>query len=442
MSESPLQSFLAPWSGAATGVPAEAPWLAERRTHARAAFLGGGFPSLRDEDWKYTDVRAIASRRFRPGAGRAVTPDAIAAASFAAAGVHELRFINGEYTPGAVAPALPAGVIVLPLAEALARHDGTLNQQLGRHADPGKHGFLAMNAAFARDGALIFVPDGVTVEIPVSLLFASAAGAEPSGSCPRNVIVLGRNAMATVIECYTGDDDGEYLTNAVTEARLGPGARLEHYRLQQEGARAYHVANLTVTQERDSRLVSHAIALGALLARNEIDVRLAEPGAHVTLNGLYAGAGRQHLDNHTRVDHLVHDTGSDEHYRGVMGGRARAVFNGKVVVHPQAQKTDARQSNANLLLSDDAEVDTKPELEIHADDVKCSHGASIGRLDENMLFYLRSRAIPAATARSLLTFAFADEVIRDMGFAPVRARIEQRVLGRLPDAELIREFVQ
>lgn len=432
--------FLAAWAG--TPGRAEAPWLAERRVEARAAFLDLGFPTLRDEDWKYTDVRAIASRRFRPGAGGTVTQEAIAAASFAGAGAHELRFSNGLFTPGSAGPALPADVIVLPLAEALARHDNMLSDQLGRQADPDKHGFLAMNTALARDGALIFVPDGIEVPVPVSLLHASAGGATPSGSCPRNVIVLGQNARVTIIECYTGSDDGEYLTNTVTEVRLGPGAHLTHYRLQLEGARAYHVANLSVLQERDSHLVSHAIALGGLLARNEIDVRLAGPGAHVTLNGLYVADGRQHVDNHTRIDHAEPHTGSVEHYRGVLGGRGRAVFNGKVVVHKDAQKSDARQSNANLLLSDDAEVDTKPELEIYADDVKCSHGASIGRLDDNMLFYLRSRAIPLATARSLLTWAFADEVIRAVDFAPVRARVEQRVLGRLPDAELIREFVQ
>lgn len=440
MSHSPAQDFLAGWTG--TPARAEFAWLTERRAAARAALLDQGFPTLRDEDWKYTDVRAIAARRFRPGIAGELAAAELAAASFAGDGAHELRFVNGVFTPGAAAPTLPAGVIVLPLAEALARHETTLAEQLGRHADARKHGFLAMNTAVAGDGALIFVPDGVTVEIPVSLLFASAAAAEPTGSCPRVVIVLGRHARATVVECFTGSDAGEYLTNAVTEVRLGPGAQLTHYRLQQEGARAYHVANLSVTQEQDSRLVSHVVALGGLLARNEIDVRLAAPGAHATLNGLYVTEGRQHVDNHTRVDHLVPNTGSDEHYRGVLGGKSRAVFNGKVVVHRDAQKTDARQANANLLLSDDAEVDTKPELEIYADDVKCSHGASIGRLDENMLFYLRSRAIPLATARALLTYAFADEVIRHVGIAPIRARIEQHVLGRLPDAEVIREFVQ
>ncbi len=441
MSDPAVHEFLESWHGA-TPLPG-APWFAPQRAAAQQAFQARGFPTLRDEDWKYTDVRPIASRRFGSGNGTGVDAGITAAASFSAAGAHELLFLNGQFAPAAdSAPTLPAGVIVLPMSRAGAHQNESLAAHLGRYADINKHGFLALNTALAGDGALIFIPDNVEVAIPVSLLFASAAGLQPTGTCPRNLIILGRNAAATVIECYTGADDGEYLTNAVTEVRLGAGARLEHYRLQQEGNRAYHLGNLSVQQDQDSRLVSHAFALGAALARNEIDVRLAARGAQAVLNGLYVAGERQHLDNHTRIDHEQPHTTSTEHYRGVLTGHARAVFNGKVVVHKDAQKSDARQVNANLLLSDDAEVDTKPELEIYADDVKCSHGATIGRLDDNMLFYLRTRAIPAAVARSLLIYAFAEEVIQPIGFAPIRARLEQRVLGRLPDAEVIREFVQ
>jgi Fe-S cluster assembly protein SufD len=420
--------------------PAGTAWLAARRELARRAFQARGFPTLFDEDWKYTDVRPIAARRFRAGGGAAVSPELMVAAAFP--GTCELRFTNGSAADGGPHPKLPSGVVVVPMSRARESHRDLLSGHVSRYAEPDKHGFLALNTALPSDGVLIHVPDGVEVTLPISLLFASAAGAVPAGSCPRNLIILGRNAAATVIECYTGSADGEYLTNAVTEASLGDGARLDHHRLQQEGDHAFHVANLTVAQGRDSRLVSHAYSLGAALSRNEVDVRLAAPGAETVLRGLYIAGGRQHMDHHTRIDHAVPCTRSDEHYRGVLDGHGRAVFNGKVIVHKDAQKTDARQSNANLLLSDDAEVDTKPELEIYADDVKCSHGASIGRLDDDMLFYLRSRAIPAATARSLLIFAFADEVLRDVTFAPMRSRLEQRVLGRLPDAALLREFVQ
>lgn len=441
MSESLAHEFLESWRGG-TPLPG-APWFEPQRDAARQAFRTRGFPTLRDEDWKYTDVRPIAARRFQFGTAAEVSAEQVAVASFAAAGAHELLFLNGMFAPATGgSPALPAGMIVMPMSRAGTRHNELLSRHLAHYADINKHGFLALNTALATDGALIWVPDGVEAKIPISLLFASAAGTQDSGSCPRNLIILGRHAAATVIECYSGADDGEYLTTAVTEVRLGAGSRLEHYRLQQEGARAFHVGNLSVVQEQDSQLVSHAFSLGALLARNEIDVRLTASGAQTTLNGLYVAGGRQHMDNHTRIDHEQPHTTSDEHYRGVLNGRARAVFNGKVVVHKHAQKTDARQANANLLLSDDAEVDTKPELEIYADDVKCSHGASIGRLDDNMLFYLRTRAIPEATARSLLIYAFADEVIRKICFQPIRVRLEQRVLGRLPDAEVIREFVQ
>ncbi len=440
MNDPAVHEFLESWRSVAP-LPG-APWFAPQRAAAQQAFHARGFPTLRDEDWKYTDVRPIAARRFASGAGTQVDAELAAAASFSGAGAHELLFLNGQFAPAASVPSLPGGVLAMPISRADVRQHEALTAHLGRYANINKHGFLALNTALAGDGALIFVPDGVEVTIPISLLFASAAGPRPTGTCPRNLIILGRNAAATIVECYTGADGGEYLTNTVTEVRLGAGANLKHYRLQQEGQRAYHLGNLSVLQDQDSRLESHAFALGAALARNEIDVRLAAPGAQTLLNGLYVAGERQHLDNHTRIDHEQPHTTSAEHYRGVLTGRSRAVFNGKVVVHKDAQKSDARQVNANLLLSDDAEVDTKPELEIYADDVKCSHGATIGRLDDNMLFYLRTRAIPAVIARSLLIYAFADEVIQHIGFAPIRARLEQRVLGRLPDAEAIREFVQ
>ncbi len=244
------------------------------------------------------------------------------------------------------------------------------------------------------------------------------------------------------MESYLGTNDAEYFNNTVTEIVTAKGARLEHYKLQQEGPRGFHIGNTSVRQHRDSQLASHAISLGGALIRNDIDTELAEEGANVLMNGLYMAAGHQHVDNHTCISHAKPHTTSTEHYRGVLDGHARGVFNGRVVVQPRAQKTEARQANANLLLSDDAEVDTKPELEIYADDVKCSHGASVGQLDENMLFYLRSRAIEEKTAKGLLTFAFADEVIKDIKFAPIRERLESVVVGKLPDPALIRDFVQ
>ena len=232
-----------------------------------------------------------------------------------------------------------------------------------------------------------------------------------------------------------------YFTNAVTEVCVIIfNAILKHYKIQQESLNAYHIGNLNVMQGKNSKLESHSISLGGALVRNDIHGQLAAEGAEIIMNGLYMTGDKQHVDNHTRVDHLKPRTLSTENYRGVLNGKSRAVFNGKVIVHKDAQKIEAHQNNANLLLSDDAEIDTKPELEIYADDVKCTHGATVGQLDQNMLFYLRSRAIDEETARSLLTYAFADELISNINFAPIRNRLERLVIGQLPDAALIREF--
>ena len=257
---------------------------------------------------------------------------------------------------------------------------------------------------------------------------------------PRNLVVMAEQSEATLIESYVGLDDADYFTNAVTEISLADNAILKHYKVQQESLNAYHIGSLNAWQGKNSQLESHSVSLGGALVRNDIHSQLDAEGANIVMNGLYMTSGRQHVDNHTRVDHLKPHTYSTENYRGVLNDRSRAVFNGKVVVHKQAQKIDAHQNNANLLLSDDAEIDTKPELEIYADDVKCSHGATVGQLDENMLFYLRSRAIDEETARSLLTYAFADEVISKIEFMPIRNRLEYLVVGQLPDAALIREF--
>ncbi|MGH8120778.1 MAG: Fe-S cluster assembly protein SufD, partial [Gammaproteobacteria bacterium] len=239
---------------------------------------------------------------------------------------------------------------------------------------------------------------------------------------------------------YIGLDEGSYFTNTVTEACVQKGAVLQHYKIQREGQSCYHVGNFDIRQEQDSRVESFSIALGGSLVRNDIRARLDAEGAGIRMNGLYLAGGRQHIDNHTRVDHLQPRTWSHENYRGVLNEHARGVFNGKVIVHKDAQKTDASQNNANLLLSDNAEVDTKPELEIYADDVKCAHGATVGQLDQDMLFYLRSRAIDETTARNLLTYAFVDEVLREVGIAPLRRHLEQMIISRLPQPELIREF--
>ena len=413
------------------------------RQNGAAGFLSRGFPGLRDENWKYTDVRPIARNNFTLAAGgNGQIPSAtMAGASLAGEGCHELVFINGRFAAEfSTTGKLPGGVIIVNLADAVTRHQALVHRHLSRYADTSGNAFTALNTACIEHGCLIHIPDNITLEVPVHLLFISGMQVQPFASHPRTMIILGDHARASVIESYYGVDEGAYFTNTVTEAWVQPGSVLQHYKIQNEGRGGYHVGNLAVRQEQDSLVESHSLSLGGALVRNDISVQLNAEGAAVRLHGLYLAGERQHVDHHTRIDHLVPRTRSQENYRGVLDGQARGVFNGKVIVHAGAQGTEAAQSNANLLLSDGAEVDTKPELEIYADDVKCSHGATVGQLDENMLFYLRARAIDDATARSILTFAFAEEILKQISLTPLRQRLEQMVIERLPDAALIREF--
>ena len=442
MSEPAVQAFLEEFERDAGDLD----WLAPQRVAAIETFRRIGLPSLRQESWKYTDMRLLTRRRFhtltRPDTS--VASAAALAHCYGPAACHELVFVNGRLASGAGGQSTPHGVRIESLVGAGRTSPASVAGQLGRNAADDVRAFVALNTALMSDGAVIDIDADTVMPGPIHLLYVCAPGGGPLAAYTRNLIRLGANARATVIETYVGGDDNgnEYFTNAVTEVELGPGAALEHYKVQQESVAAFHVGCLAVRQDRDSRFHSYSIDLGGRLVRNDIDVRLAAEGAEARLSGLYVAGGRQHMDNHTRIDHEQPHTRSIENYRGVLDGRARAVFNGKVVVHKDAQKTDAQQSNGNLLLSSEAEVDTKPELEIYADDVKCSHGATVGQLDEDMLFYMRARAIPEATARNLLTFAFADEVIRPMQCRMVRDRLERSVAARLPGAAVIGEFMQ
>jgi Fe-S cluster assembly protein SufD len=418
---------------------AEAPWLRAVRRRALARFGKLGFPGRRDEDWKYTDVSTIAERPLRialPGdikPGRLGTDAAgIEAGRIKAnnrdyyryAGLEclELVFVNGHCvsTSADFNYLLPEGTTVAPLATMLSDAPPMLRGSMQRMADAPPDAFAALNAAFTADGAYLSVPDGVALDVPVHLVFLSAPGDGPVASFPRICIHLGKEARASVIESYVGIGAQENLTSAVTEIIAAEGSRCDHYLVQREHPRSYHVGRLSVSQARDSQVTSFSIACGARLSRQDIAVRLEGEGAGVALHGLYVGDGRRHVDHHTRIDHLVPHTNSEEHYKGVLDGRSRGVFNGTVVVHPDAQKSEAHQSNHNLLLSGEAEIDTKPELQIHADDVICSHGASVGRLDPDALFYLCSRGIAAAAARAILTQAFIGEVLARLPIAAVR----------------------
>jgi Fe-S cluster assembly protein SufD len=419
------------WIEAAAAAVAGPDWLVTLRRDGLERFAAASFPTRRDEDWKYTDLKLVARRSFTAGVEATLAVPEIDGLDCPA-----LVFVNGRLVG---ASGLPAGATIVPLAQALADGHAACRELLGRVADPARHRFAALATALFTDGVLLDLPDDSVLEVPLRLVFLAGGGETPTLACPRVLVRAGANSRATIIEHY-GAAPGEALSLAVTELALRPGARLEHYRLQEESGTAFHLGVLAAKLARDATLISHNLSVGGRIARLDLDVELAGPGARVEMNGLYVVRDRQHADSHTRVDHAVPRTTSDELYRGVLAGKSRAVFNGKAVVHPGAAGTDARQANANLLLSPEAEVDTKPELEIYADDVKCAHGATTGQLDTAALFYLRSRGIDEDTAKSLLTFAFADTVLARMDLAPLRRHAEQLVVGRLPDADRIREF--
>jgi Fe-S cluster assembly protein SufD len=401
------------------------------REAAFARFAELGLPTKQDEEWKYTSLAPLAGMRFEPAADAGLP--SLDRWALDGSGIR-LVFVDGRHRPELSSQAAgPAGAFIGSLAAALAQRPELVGRELARHADHQRDALTALNTAFIEDGAFIHLPAFAVLKAPIHLLFLSTAAGKATLSQPRNLILLGAGSQATVVETYAALREEVYLTNAVTEAVLGDGARLDHYKLQEESARAFHLALLQVDHGRDSRFTSHSVALGSALARNEVRALFAREGSECTLNGLYMAAGKQHLDNRTVIDHRSPRCTSRELYKGVLDGQSRGVFSGRVLVREDAQKTDASQANKNLLLSDDALVDTKPQLEIFADDVKCAHGAAVGQLDEDALFYLRSRGIGREAARSLLTYAFASEMVNLIPFAPLRARVRQLVTSRLPE---------
>lgn len=406
-------------------------WLAERRHAGMARFAHVGFPTAKDEEWRFTPVGPIAQASFAPAPPAAVAADALAPFLFGHPEWPLLVFVNGRYSAGLSRARLPGGAVAESLAEAIAR-DPTLEQHLGRHAPVESSPFAALNTAFLKEGAYIHVPARVELPAPVHVLFVSTADAAGTVAYPRNLFLIEREARASIIESYVTLAPGAtYFTNAVTEVVSGENAWTEHTRLQRESEAAYHVGLTHVEQQRDSHYRSFTLAMGGEIARHNLHVRLNAPNIETLMYGLYLTRGSQLVDNHTAIYHDQPNCNSWEVYKGVLDGRSRAVFNGKVFVKPEAQKTDAKQTNRNLILSDAARVDTKPQLEIFADDVRCTHGATVGRLDEGALFYARSRGIPAADARRLLTYAFAAEVVGEVALEPVRAELDRLVLERL-----------
>ncbi len=407
--------------------------VAALRERGLRYFTEFGFPTTHLEDWRFTDVVPIAARRFalgEPSSDADATAEA-AARRLRIPGAIEVVFVNGHFAPALSSAPLSSPAYAGSLAAALRTQPELIEPHLGRYAEfeQPAESLTALNTAFISDGAFIYVPIGMQLAEPIHCLFISVAGGVAAVAHPRNLIVVGEGGSVTVVEHYAGT--GEYWTNAVTEAVIGAGASLTHQKIQREAADAFHVATLAVGQAGESQFSSHVVSLGAALARSDVATRLDAAGAACTFDGLYLATGTQHVDHQTTIDHRQPRGTSRELYKGILDGRAAGVFNGKVYVRPHAQQSDAQQMNKNLLLSDDATIDTKPQLEIFADDVKCSHGATIGQLDEDALFYLRARGVDAATAREMLIVAFATELIDRVPVAALREQLADEIGTRL-----------
>jgi Fe-S cluster assembly protein SufD len=411
-------------------------WLEGLRQSGLDRFREAGFPTSSEEDWRFLNLAPLVSQSFRLAGADAARVHAadVAPYRFAIPGAHTLVFVNGRYAPAlSDIQRLPAGASVVNLAGALSAHGGLLQEHLGKYARLEANGFTALNTAFLRDGLFVRVPAGVEIEGPIHALFVSDERAAGAATHPRNLILVDRGATVAVIESHIGLGDGVYFVNAVTEAVVAEGGRLEHLKIQRESERAFHVGTTHMQFGRDSRGVSHSVSFGAALCRNNLDVVLDGPGVEAQMFGLYMGRGKQEVDNHTSLLHAQPNCSTREVYKGILDGQSHGVFNGKIYVTPIAQKTDAKQTNRALLLSDRATIDTKPQLEIFADDVKCTHGATVGNLDQLAGFYLRSRGISQPLARKILTYAFAAEVLEEIPYEEVRTALEAVVMNRLEE---------
>ena len=396
-----------------------------------------GFPSVKDEEWKYSNVAPIARMDFKPATLAGAASSAFDDGELTAFGCVEAKdsqlvFVNGMLRSDLSSlTALPSEVVAMDLSQAIAdeRYGEIAWKYLAQQADYVANGFTALNTTFISQGVFVYIPKGVIVESPIHLLFVSD-GAQ-TANFPRVLMVAEENSSATVIESYAGTQDAAYFTNAVVEIVLKDGARLEHYKVQRESTAAFHIATTAADLGPNSRYDATTITFGAELSRHDIHVTLDHEGAECWVDGLYLVTTGQHADTHSLIDHRKPHCTSHQLYKGILDGKSRAVFNGKVFVRHDAQKTDAMQTNKNLLLSNEARVDTKPQLEILADDVKCAHGAAVGQIDEDELFYLETRGIHHDLARNLLTYGFAEEVIGKIKIDSIRTQLDEAVLNRL-----------
>ncbi len=419
----------------------EADWIRKSRHAALRRFQELGWPSTKQEAWRHTDVRPLTRIPFQVDTSLSlpkIPGDLVDPYTFGVLKCSQLVFLNGRFAPKlSYLRWLPEGVRVRSLDEVRQARPRDLEPYLGRIGAFDKHAFTALNTAFMQDGAFVDIPRGAVVEEPIHILHVAVGGPEPQAFFPRNLIVLEPQSQATVIESFVGLDKGTTFTDAFTEIVAGDGAVLDHYKMQREGEGAFHVSETALRQGRASNVSSASFTFGAGLSRNEFDATFADEGADLTLNGLYVLENQQLCDHETFIDHATPGCTSRELFKGILDDRSQGIFYGKILVQVGAQKSNARQTNKNLLLSKEAYADSTPGLEILADDVKCAHGSTVGQLDENAVFYLRSRGIDEESARSMLTYAFAAEVINAVKVASMRIKLDQLLLSRLPKAELL-----
>ena len=410
-------------------------WVFPMRKAGISRFAELGFPTLRHEDWRFTNMAPIARLPFKPlfqVSRRAPTLDAVAGFTLARLSARRLVFVDGHFAAALSYPGpQEQGLIVGSLATALAGDSDLIRKHLFKHTEGEANPFTALNTAFFQDGAYIHVPAGKLVETPIHLLFISTSAESGATSHPRNLILAGKGSQVTVLETYASTVDSSYFTNAATELVVEEGAVVEHVKFQDEGLSAFHVAAIHAHLGPRCNFISHSIATGARLSRNNIRTNLAGEGIQCVLNGLYLTRGDQLADHHMVVEHAQPHCSSHEFYNGILEDRSKGVFHGRILVRQAAQKTDAKQTNKNLLLSEEATIDTKPQLEIYADDVKCTHGATVGQLSDEAVFYLRTRGIGEQTARHMLIHAFAGEIIERIRHQPAREELNQLVWNRL-----------
>lgn len=409
----------------------EPDWLLAKRKEAFDHFVELGFPTTRMEDWRFTSVAPIADTTFTIAADAPVTESDVAPHLYSEYDGPRLVFVDGVFAENVSSLAgLPEGVTLCRLNEAAS--NATFREKLGTLSRENAEAFTALNMALARDGVFLHFPANVASETPVQLIYIKT-GTEPARiGCTRNLFVFGTSSQARLVETHVSLADGPAFTNIVTEAFVGANAHVDVVKVQNEAKSTFHVASLFLRQDRDSVYRQHGFDFGGALVRNNVRGNLEGTACEAIVNGLYMLDGNQHVDNWMWMEHAEENIPSHELYKGILDGKASAVFTGRIFVHQKAQRTDAKQTNQNLLLSDDARVNTKPQLEIYADDVKCTHGATIGQLDQTALFYLMSRGIERGRARNLLVHAFAGDIIERVNFDPVRERIESLLNNLLP----------